>query len=204
MATRADAGARTSRRCAGALLVALTAVAAGAAEPPGYGKVETFEPGKKYTCIPTADRKGWSCAETGKAPPAQSAAPPPAATPAPAPPPATPAARTGELPSYLTNAAAASRAPAAPSSHAPVAPPAPIPARSAPQPATTRTVAAPPPTAASAPARASAGGDFLDLPGEQFVIELAHAERADGLATARAAFAPSRGKVYELHLRQND
>src|SRR5579885_1767373 len=169
MATRADAGARTSRRCAGALLVALTAVAAGAAEPPGYGKVETFEPGKKYTCIPTADRKGWSCAETGKAPPAQSAAPPPAATPAPAP--APPAARTGELPSYLTNAAAASRAPAAPSSHAPVAPPAPIPARSAPQPATTRPVAAPPPTAASAPARASAGGDFLDLPGEQFRSE---------------------------------
>ncbi len=67
-----------------ALVVAtLIAGSAWAAEPQ-YGKVETFEPGKKYTCVPTADRKGWDCKEAapkdGSAP-ASSA--PPVALPAP-------------------------------------------------------------------------------------------------------------------------
>src|SRR5580765_3842441 len=33
------------------------------ADEPKYGKVETFQPGKKYTCVPTADHKGWDCNE---------------------------------------------------------------------------------------------------------------------------------------------
>ena len=45
---------------------AFLAFGATAAEP-RYGKVETFEPGKKYTCAPTADRKGWDCKELGAA-----------------------------------------------------------------------------------------------------------------------------------------
>src|SRR5262249_26031793 len=36
------------------------------AAEPEYGKVETFEPGKKYNCVPTPDHKGWDCQETGK------------------------------------------------------------------------------------------------------------------------------------------
>ena len=45
--------------------VALIATGAGAADPQ-YGKVETFEPGKKYTCVPTPDHKGWDCHVLGK------------------------------------------------------------------------------------------------------------------------------------------
>lgn len=52
-------------------------------------------------------------------------------------------------------------------------------------------------------AAASGSGAFLNLPGEQYVIELAHAEHAADIATARAAVHVPRGEVYELHLRQN-
>lgn len=106
------------------------------AEPPGYGQVDTFQPGKKYNCVPTADRKGWNCKEAGKATipapesaptpataaPTPDAAPTPEAAPVPeaaptpamaAPTPAnaiaTPAAaapHASALPAYLTNSAA--------------------------------------------------------------------------------------------------
>src|SRR6185503_6850118 len=78
------------------------------ADTPGYGKVETFQPGKKYNCVPTPDHKAWDCNESGKASPprAETAAPPPAA---PAPPAADassePAPKASALPSYLTNSA---------------------------------------------------------------------------------------------------
>jgi hypothetical protein len=42
---------------------ALLIVGSTRAAEPQYGKVETFEPGKKYNCLPTADRKGWDCHE---------------------------------------------------------------------------------------------------------------------------------------------
>jgi hypothetical protein len=112
-------------RCAIAMLalcVAGTALGA-AADPPAYGKVDTFEPGKKYNCVPTADRKGWDCKQIGKAENNEKApAPPPSqAEPAPAPagsppskistlPPASippaPSGHSSELPSYLSAAAA--------------------------------------------------------------------------------------------------
>src|SRR5215475_12980098 len=47
------------------------AVAVGCAVVPAraagqdYGKVETFQPGKKYNCVPTPDHKGWDCRELG-------------------------------------------------------------------------------------------------------------------------------------------
>ena len=87
-----------------------------------YGKVDTFEPGKKYNCLPSADRKGWNCGEAGNAVvPHDNPAvnrPEPATTPTPAeptpaatravatpPPAAAIPARADALPSYLTNAA---------------------------------------------------------------------------------------------------
>jgi hypothetical protein len=232
------------------------------ADTPQYGKVETFQPGKKYHCVPTADRKGWDCNEAGKAaaPPtsetAADVAPPPAATanasappPVASPPPAEPAAKSSELPSYLTNAAASGRAtrPAAAAAAPPAAasPPSPRPAPSAestnaapatpavPEPAATpaaqkpvapaahepapaavaepvankpetpRPPAAEPTRPAPAPASpvstASTQSNFLALPGDQFVIELAH---ADSEAELPATAVP-RGQVYKLHLRQN-
>jgi SPOR domain len=50
--------------------VALTAacIAAAAQTSSEYGKIDTFAPGKKYTCVPTADKKSWDCKETGNAP----------------------------------------------------------------------------------------------------------------------------------------
>jgi hypothetical protein len=59
------------------------------ADEPKYGKVETFQPGKKYTCVPTADHKGWDCNEIapGNAPGKQGSNVPSAeTTPLPAPP----------------------------------------------------------------------------------------------------------------------
>ena len=97
-----------------------------------YGKVDTFEPGKKYSCLPTADRKGWDCTQNGKAVDAPPAPPPAAPAPAPshpvqpAPAPITQSApvaseptqssapsavHSSELPGYL-NARAASGGPA--------------------------------------------------------------------------------------------
>ncbi len=46
-----------------ALAVAILIAGSVPAAEPQYGKVETFEPGKKYTCVPTADHKGWDCKE---------------------------------------------------------------------------------------------------------------------------------------------
>ena len=267
------------------VLLAATAALLGAAaargdEPRAYGKVETFEPGKKYNCVPTADHKGWDCSEIGTStapvapPPAaapareaadsvrQESAPAPAATPAAAPPSArAPTANSRELPRYLTNAAASGRAPATPPPRAaaavpppsPPPPPASVPPtqvsvprassqppepplREAAEPAQTSPTApslppeappappapaaatrvapepAPPPVthAAAAPAataRASdtyrGGDDFLDLPGDRFVVELARGASESDLAAARTALNPSRGRLYSVHLRQN-
>lgn len=49
----------------------------------------------------------------------------------------------------------------------------------------------------------AARGGFLDVSPDRFVIEIAHAASAEGLAATRAALHLSRGEVYELHLRQN-
>jgi hypothetical protein len=253
------------------IALAMLALAAGAiaapANPPAYGKVDTFEPGKKYSCVPSADHKSWDCTQTGKATNDETAPPPrdtpvaaarvnPQPTAAVAPPPrSVPAAttpRSSELPNYLK--ASAARPPVA--SPGPVAapPPVAVPAAVAREPApvaTPRPVVAPvvqapanprrtpavavqprvpksarpgskptaaaadrvvtAPVAAPAPARAStlpratatgANGGFLDLPGDHFVIELAHGEREADVAAARASLHLPRGEVYELHLRQ--
>jgi hypothetical protein len=106
-----------------ALLVALSCFAASViAQPAPYNTSDTFQPGKKYNCVPTADRKGWDCNEIGKADQPQSAKPvqptavPPAPSapgnvstaPAPAPIPSAAAPTTNadpssRLPTYLTN-----------------------------------------------------------------------------------------------------
>src|SRR5512135_1412224 len=102
------------------LLACANVQAAEPAADPKYGKVDTFEPGKKYTCVPTADHKGWNCSEvapgkpgekgSSSAPPAETTpvAPPPAPR-TPEPPPATPIPapapqsrpKAAALPSYL-------------------------------------------------------------------------------------------------------
>jgi hypothetical protein len=106
-----------------AILVATLMAVNGRAAEPQYGRVETFEPGKKYTCVPTADHKGWDCKEaaakdasagqpSAKDVPQSApvpAAPTPAAAPAPSPAnsvassPAEPARTTrgASLPLYL-------------------------------------------------------------------------------------------------------
>src|SRR5437868_9832197 len=81
------------------------------ADAPAYGKVETFQPGKKYNCVPTPDHKAWDCSESGKAAESREsgAKSEPAAPPAPATavaPVGEPAPKSSSLPSYLTNAAA--------------------------------------------------------------------------------------------------
>jgi hypothetical protein len=270
--------AETCGLCAGLLLIGHAF-----ADAPTYGKAQTFEPGKKYNCVPTADHKGWDCSESGKAAqprPAPAAAPAPAAPrPAETPPaqasapvtprPAAAAQETGALPSYLTNAAARGSAPppvAEPQAASPTpppasataakpaaaeehpaasaeSPPAPTQAKTVPPPAAqqptrpptpaaenteaspaqeperTKAAAAPkplaPPAAETAPspsavsAQPSAHGpqptaaDFLALAGDQFVVELAHTRSASDLAAQRSALQLPRGKVYELHLRQN-
>lgn len=275
------------------------------AEEPAYGKVETFQPGKKYNCVPASDGKGWDCREIGKADvsransrsaaplpsrPAESANAPAthdsAAPPyevAPIHPSAEAAPAATALPSYLTNASATGRATQAPApapstsgvaaaaaaASTPVAAPAqsettathmsvtparaptqastvtstststsptsrdpmqsatpapasePAPQVPAPPVSSTTTVvratvpapkavehAAPVPTATPAPAVPSASPesqrDFLALPGEHYVIELAAAPRQADLASARDSVHVPQGKLYELHLRQNE
>ena len=98
-------------------LALLCAASAAPADPPDYGRVNTFQPGKKYNCVPTADRKGWDCKETGKAdipvapPPVTPPERPPEAAPAPVAAPAAPPAHaatphSSTLPSYLTDSGA--------------------------------------------------------------------------------------------------
>lgn len=240
-------------KCWRAIALALIALPCiGHAQSDRYDKADTFEPGKKYNCVPTTDRKGWDCSELGNAAKVnpksasadegQSASVTPAAVdppkaidqPASGPPPRPAAPST--LPSYLTSAAAnGSAAPPTPApstvsataAHAGVAPmagePAGVPvaaptppsrpvaqssqsATSEPSPAAARSShAATAPSAPTRPTRAAApsGGAFIDLPGDQYVIELGHAARRADLATARNAITVPRGDVYEVHLRQN-
>ncbi len=54
-------------RAAVAALCLAGGIDATAADPPAYGKVDTFEPGKKYNCVPSADHKSWDCTQAGKA-----------------------------------------------------------------------------------------------------------------------------------------
>ncbi|MHB8448542.1 MAG: hypothetical protein ACYC9P_11535 [Rudaea sp.] len=89
-------------------LALLCAAAVAQADPSDYGKADTFQPGKKYNCVPSADRKGWDCKVTGNADippvprPAQiPAAPAPAHEASPAAPAAPPAPRASALPGYL-------------------------------------------------------------------------------------------------------
>ena len=213
--------------CALLALAAAFVCAGAGADPAGYGQTDTFQPGKKYNCVPTADRKGWNCAESGKAtiPPPESAtttsapaAPPPvpaAATPTIAPEPLPRTQPPSSLPGYLTNAAAN---PMQPMLAAPAPKPAPrprvkgplVPAK-APAPPTAST---PPPATKPAPVAAAvpppapiphatthvdAADDFLALPADAYVIELAHADSETDLAAPN----PPRESVYKLHLRQN-
>src|SRR6478735_10726031 len=63
--------------------IALMFGAIAQADEPQYGKVETFQPGKKYTCVPTADHKAWDCNEIapgGAAKPATGSSTPSAET----------------------------------------------------------------------------------------------------------------------------
>jgi hypothetical protein len=134
-----------------------------------YNRVDTFEPGKKYNCIPTADRKGWDCKELGKASasdaspkekpvatttPVADSAPAPVSSPAPEkplPPMATQMTeKPSALPSYLRAAPAAASVPtavAAPTAPAPSSTPAPPPAPTNVEPP--RDVAAKPATVAA-------------------------------------------------------
>jgi hypothetical protein len=241
-----------------ALLMALSCCASVFAQSAPYNTSDTFQPGKKYNCVPTPDRKGWECNEIGKADKTASTAssetPPPAApqqemkpTPTPAPPTPAPAAsqpttdRSSSLPNYLTNAAANSAPPPLPPStisatanHAnelpiqstPTAPPrakppivqarpAPVvPPKKAPAVVAKPSVAKSRPTP-SAPSKPSppvretshstipANGVFMDLAGDHFVIELAHAPRQSDLAASRDAMKIPHGDLYEVHLRQN-
>jgi hypothetical protein len=206
-------------------LAALLGLAASAhADPSDYGKVDTFQPGKKYNCVPTADHKSWDCNVTGNAESAPAPAPAqtpaaPAAAPvhetAPAAPPEQPAPRASALPSYLTNSGA--NQPMRPMPAAPAPKPAPQPRVEGPQipaqtpaapaanppPAPQPAAPTPQPVPAVAAPPTKAGHDFLALPATQYVIELAHADSAAGLDAARSAAHPAHGEVYELHLSQN-
>lgn len=121
---------RVSRTAA--FLIALSCVASVMAQPAQYNTSDTFQPGKKYNCVPTADRKGWNCNEIGKADQAprstsEQSAPAAAASPtkpatlatapsmpvapepiraAPSSAPTTNSDRSSRLPSYLTNESA--------------------------------------------------------------------------------------------------
>jgi septal ring-binding cell division protein DamX len=281
-----------AERGLGTLMVSLMIVApalAADADPPAYGKVDTFQPGKKYSCVPSADRKSWNCAEAGKAGSADPAIsiqsnqapaenPPTAAGPplAPTAPPVAAPSHSGNLPGYLSAAAASAPAPAqrtvpaaaplnaivpppsstpvpAPIAEPPVStipqsapepappppppPPAPVAAAiakpvSAPEPAPPPVPKTPPARPTSAPAArhpkpapvaraptpkpvpvqrapapsAIAGhatSEFLQLPGDHFVIELAHAASASNLSALRSTLNLPSGEVYQLHLRQN-
>ena len=162
-------------------LALLCACAIAQADPSDYGKVDTFQPGKKYNCVPTADRKGWDCRMSGAAqiPPAVAAEPEKPATsepPAPASPPAQAVPRTGALPGYLAAPAQDNTMQAMPAAPAP---------KPAPAPATTAV---------------TPSDDFLALPADAYVIELARAATETELTAPNA----TGGKVYKLHLRQND
>ena len=128
----------------GALAAALIFAGLAHADAPRYGKVETFQPGKKYHCVPTPDHKAWDCNESGKAsePRAETAAPATDTT-------AESAPKATALPSYLKNSAQRGQAHAV----APALAPAPAHA-SAPVPAPTP--APPEPTPAAVPASAPA------------------------------------------------
>src|SRR5262249_61027761 len=73
-------------------------------------------------------------------------------------------------------------------------------------PASTPPAVAPTAPVAPPPQRAARGDGpqdaaaFLALPGEQYVIELAHGASAEDVAGVAA---PDHGEVYKLHLRQN-
>jgi len=224
-------GVRRFREC-GAFVVLLLAGFAHA-DAPAYGKVETFQPGKKYDCVPTPDHKAWDCSESGKPAEQSRRESPPAPQPASNQAPAEPVPKASALPSYLTNAAASRRgatSPAAASAPAasapadaprtvspqaqvqtkPVAKTAPSSAAAAEKSPAPPPPAEPPPTAAAEPSAkpaavarstasvAQANNAFANLPGDQYVLELAHADNA-----ALDAPAVPRGKVYKLHLRQN-
>ncbi len=216
-----------------------------------YSPADTFQPGKKYNCVPTADRKGWDCSETGKPVPAKGKEreAPPAATavePAPAPiestpPPAAPQPSTrSTLPSYLTNAAASNPPPieeppstvSAAAAHAnapmpvqkpvaaaPATPPPKAPTKTVPpKPVTPKAsvAASPPPTRPLtkpfvAPRvthppvveAASGGGEFMTLPGDHFVIEMAHTSGKSELDAVKTSTHVPNGELYEVRLRQN-
>lgn len=213
------------------VLAALLGSAASAhADPSDYGKVDTFQPGKKYNCVPTADRKGWDCSVTGTAdvPPSAPPAAPPAQTPAapvhetaPAAAPEQPAPHAGALPGYLTNSGASQPMQPMPAAPAPKPAPQPrvkgpmVPAQASPatspapasqkpaSPAPKPATAVPHPAPAVAAPTAQAGQGFLALSAAQYVIELAHADSAAALDAARTAAHPAHGEVYELHLSQN-
>ncbi len=211
-----------------ALAVAGTTLAA-FADPPTYGSVETFQPGKKYSCLPTPDHKGWDCKEIGEAAEpnnshkekTQPAVETPAAQqPVTVPPPAPPApAHADTLPGYLTNAAAggSTPAPAQPHMTQPAAKPVVVasPAKPALAPTSVTTAAKPTPGTLPAqtaseprtPERNNTSGfntpDFLALPGNHYVIELAHSQNEADLAATRAALHLPQGEVYELHLHQD-
>ena len=126
----------------GALAAALIFAGLVHADAPRYGKVETFQPGKKYHCVPTPDHKAWDCSESGKAsePRAETATPP-----APAPgtdTTAESAPKATALPSYLKNSAQRGQA------HAVAPAPAPAPTEPTPAPVP---ASAPVPPAAPAP-----------------------------------------------------
>ena len=202
-------------------LALLCACAIAQADPSDYGKVDTFQPGKKYNCVPTADRKGWDCRMSGAAqiPPAAAAEPekPARSEPsAPASPPAQAAPRAGALPGYLAAPAQDNTMQAMPATPAPkpappprvqgpmvpaqapataaAPPPAPPPQPATPAPEPASAVAAPPPTTSTPPV------DFLALPADAYVIELARAATEAELAAPN----PIGEKVYKLHLRQNE
>ena len=229
-----------------AVLIALSWCVSVVAQPAPYNTSDTFQPGKKYNCVPTADRNGWNCNEIGKAEPAQRAASdqPPAPPPAPvksmptAPPATTIAApasipsssvpmtstdRSSRLPSYLTNESATAPATAtappstisATANHA-NAPPVPMEAKQAtpikPPPAAkpahgvaARTALPAPalPPREAAHATTAASDDFMALPGDHFVVELAHASKRSDLAASRDAMHIPSGAFYDVHFRQN-
>lgn len=193
-------------------LALLGAAAIAQADPSDYGKVDTFQPGKKYNCVPTADRKGWDCKVTGAAEipsqPAEPATPPPTAATASSP---APAPQASALPGYLTRSGANQIMQPMPAASTPKPAPKPrvkgpmLPTRT-PAPvhapaATSAPIAKPAskPASSPAPAVTTPTDDFLALPADAYVIELAHAATEADLAAPN----PAHEKVYKLHLRQN-
>lgn len=207
-------------------LILLCAAAAAQADPSDYGKVDTFQPGKKYNCVPTADRKGWDCRMSGAAqiPPPAAAEPEKPATPesaAPASTPAQTAPRAGALPGYLaapvqdktmqpmpaTPAPKPAppprvRGPMVPAQAPAAANPAPVPPPATTAPKPVPAVVAPPSQTAPAPVKTASAPptDFLAMPADAYVIELAHAATEAELTAPN----PISEKVYKLHLRQNE